>query len=113
MREAIDHAHRLGLQVIGQQIEDPQAAAAMWMGGVDYIQGNLVQSVATISISIPAHGALSVPNQNHRSTGWVSWLANLAALSAFFCLAMLSFDTDVRWALRGPGPALASPSSPA
>lgn len=45
LREAIDRAHQLGLQVIGQQIEDPQAAAAMWMSGVDYIQGNLVQSV--------------------------------------------------------------------
>ena len=45
LRGAIDLAHRLGLQVIGQQIEDPQAAAAMWMGGIDYIQGNLVSSV--------------------------------------------------------------------
>lgn len=47
LREIIDLAHRQGLQVIGQQIEDPQAAAAMWMGGVDFIQGNLVQSVGT------------------------------------------------------------------
>jgi EAL domain-containing protein (putative c-di-GMP-specific phosphodiesterase class I)/FixJ family two-component response regulator len=47
LRGAIDQAHRLGLQVIGQQIEDPQAAAAMWMGGIDYIQGNLVHSVGT------------------------------------------------------------------
>lgn len=45
MRGVIDYAHRQGLQVIGQQIEEPQAAAAMWMGGVDFIQGNLVQSV--------------------------------------------------------------------
>ena len=36
-------AHRLGLQVIGQAVEDPQAAAALWVGGIDYIQGNLVQ----------------------------------------------------------------------
>ena len=43
MREAIDRAHRLGLQVIGQAVEDPQAAAALWMGGIDFIQGNLVQ----------------------------------------------------------------------
>ncbi|MGH8062724.1 MAG: EAL domain-containing protein, partial [Pseudoxanthomonas sp.] len=42
LRGMIDLAHRMGLQVIGQQIEDPQAAAAMWMGGVDFIQGNLV-----------------------------------------------------------------------
>ncbi|WP_434212782.1 EAL domain-containing protein [[Pseudomonas] boreopolis] len=45
LREAIDLAHRRGLQIIGQQIEDAQAAAAMWVSGVDFIQGNLVQSV--------------------------------------------------------------------
>ncbi len=43
MRQIIDRAHRLGLQVIGQAVEDPQAAAALWMGGIDFIQGNLVQ----------------------------------------------------------------------
>ncbi|MEG2940359.1 MAG: EAL domain-containing protein [Thermomonas sp.] len=43
MRGVIDRAHRLGLQVIGQAVEDPQAAAALWMGGIDFIQGNLVQ----------------------------------------------------------------------
>ncbi len=42
MRVAIEKAHRLGLQVIGQAVEDPQAAAALWAGGIDYIQGNLV-----------------------------------------------------------------------
>ena len=47
LRSIIDQAHRAGLQVIGQQIEDPQAAAAMWMGGVDFIQGNLVQAVGS------------------------------------------------------------------
>lgn len=47
LRNVIDQAHRAGLQVIGQQIEDPQAAAAMWMGGVDFIQGNLVQAVGS------------------------------------------------------------------
>ena len=26
--------------------EDPQAAATLWMSGVDFIQGNLVQQVA-------------------------------------------------------------------
>lgn len=46
LRAAIDRAHRLGLQVIGQQVEDPQAAATLWMSGVDYIQGNLVQRAA-------------------------------------------------------------------
>jgi EAL domain-containing protein (putative c-di-GMP-specific phosphodiesterase class I) len=44
LRAAIDLAHRAGLRIIGQQIEDPQAAAAMWIGGVDFIQGNMVQS---------------------------------------------------------------------
>ncbi len=43
MRVVIERAHRLGLQVIGQAVEDPQAAAALWMGGIDFIQGNLVQ----------------------------------------------------------------------
>lgn len=43
MRLAIELAHRQGLQVIGQQVEDPQAAATLWMSGIDYIQGNLVQ----------------------------------------------------------------------
>ena len=46
MRGAVERAHRLGLQVIGQQVEDPQAAATLWMSGIDYIQGNLVQRVA-------------------------------------------------------------------
>ena len=43
LRGTIDLAHRANLQIIGQQIEDPQAAAAMWMGGIDFIQGNVVQ----------------------------------------------------------------------
>ena len=38
MREIIERAHRLGLQVIGQAVEDPQAAAALWMGGIDFIE---------------------------------------------------------------------------
>ncbi|MCD9033604.1 EAL domain-containing protein [Luteimonas sp. Y-2-2-4F] len=42
MREAIDRAHRQGLLVIGQQVENPQAAATLWMSGIDFIQGNLV-----------------------------------------------------------------------
>jgi PleD family two-component response regulator/EAL domain-containing protein (putative c-di-GMP-specific phosphodiesterase class I) len=47
MRTAIDRAHRHGLQVIGHRIEDPQAAATLWMGGIDFIQGNLVQHAAS------------------------------------------------------------------
>ena len=46
MREAIERAHRHGLLVIGQQVEDPQAAATLWMSGIDFIQGNLVQQAA-------------------------------------------------------------------
>ncbi len=46
MRIAIEHAHRRGLQVIGPHVEDPQAAATLWMSGIDFIQGNLVQQVA-------------------------------------------------------------------
>jgi EAL domain-containing protein (putative c-di-GMP-specific phosphodiesterase class I)/CheY-like chemotaxis protein len=43
MRGVIDRAHRKGLLVIGHQIEDPQAAANLWISGIDFIQGNLVQ----------------------------------------------------------------------
>ncbi len=57
LRGIIDLSHRLGLQVIGQQIEDPQAAAAMWMGGVDFIQGNLVQGVGS-DLSFDFHNAV-------------------------------------------------------
>lgn len=46
MREAIERTHRHGLLVIGQQVEDPQAAATLWMSGIDFIQGNLVQQAA-------------------------------------------------------------------
>jgi EAL domain-containing protein (putative c-di-GMP-specific phosphodiesterase class I)/PleD family two-component response regulator len=45
LRSVINIAHQRGLMIIGQRIEDPQAAAAMWMSGVDFIQGNLVQTV--------------------------------------------------------------------
>lgn len=44
MRQIIDRAHRSGLQVIAHAVENPQAAAALWVAGVDFIQGNLVQS---------------------------------------------------------------------
>lgn len=47
LRAVIESAHRLNLQVIGQQIEDPQAAAAMWVAGIDFVQGNLVSSVGS------------------------------------------------------------------
>ena len=46
MRLVIDRAHLLGLQVIGQHVEDPQTAAKLWLSGIDYIQGDLVQRAA-------------------------------------------------------------------
>ena len=47
MRTSIDRAHRNGLQVIGHSVEEPQAAATLWMSGIDFIQGNLVQQAAS------------------------------------------------------------------
>ena len=38
-------ARSVNAQLIAQQIEDAQAAAAMWISGIDFIQGNMVQSV--------------------------------------------------------------------
>jgi EAL domain-containing protein (putative c-di-GMP-specific phosphodiesterase class I) len=46
MRLVIERAHRLDLQVIGQHVEDPQTATKLWLSGIDYIQGDLVQSAA-------------------------------------------------------------------
>ena len=46
MRAVIDRAHMLGLQVIGQHVEDPQTAAKLWLSGIDFIQGDLVQRAA-------------------------------------------------------------------
>jgi EAL domain-containing protein (putative c-di-GMP-specific phosphodiesterase class I) len=43
LRGVIENAHRLGLLVIGPQVEEPQGAATLWMSGIDLIQGNLVQ----------------------------------------------------------------------
>ncbi|OEY98889.1 EAL domain-containing protein, partial [Stenotrophomonas sp. BIIR7] len=57
LRAAIDAAHRAGAMIIGQQIEDPQAAAAMWMGGVDFIQGNMVQSAGS-ELNFDFHNAV-------------------------------------------------------
>jgi len=42
----VDFAHRNGLEVIGHSVEDAQSAATLWMSGIDFIQGNLVQSAA-------------------------------------------------------------------
>lgn len=46
MRVLIDRAHQLGLQVIGQHVENPQTAATLWLSGIDYLQGDLVQRAA-------------------------------------------------------------------
>lgn len=43
LKTLIERAHRRGLEVIGSAVEDPQAAATLWMSGIDFIQGNLVQ----------------------------------------------------------------------
>jgi len=47
LRRTIALAAQAKVQLIAQQIEDPQAAAAMWGGGVDFIQGNMVQSAGS------------------------------------------------------------------
>ncbi len=46
LRAIIERAHELGIQVIGHRVEDAQSAATLWMSGIDFIQGNLVQSAA-------------------------------------------------------------------
>ena len=43
LHATIESARGAGLKVIGPHVEDPQAAATLWMMGIDYIQGNLVQ----------------------------------------------------------------------
>ena len=43
LKNLIDRAHRRGLEVIGHGVEDAQSAATLWMSGIDFIQGNLVQ----------------------------------------------------------------------
>jgi PleD family two-component response regulator/EAL domain-containing protein (putative c-di-GMP-specific phosphodiesterase class I) len=39
----VEKCHALGRQVIAPHVEDANGAAAIWMAGVDYIQGNFVQ----------------------------------------------------------------------
>lgn len=43
LHSLVADAHRRGIKVIGHRVEDPQAAATLWMMGIDYLQGNLVQ----------------------------------------------------------------------
>lgn len=47
LKVLIERAHRHGLEVIGHGVEDAQAAATLWMSGIDFIQGNLVQRADT------------------------------------------------------------------
>ena len=44
IKALVDRAHLRGVEVIGHSIEDAQTAATLWMSGIDFIQGNLVQS---------------------------------------------------------------------
>ncbi|MEO5661534.1 MAG: EAL domain-containing protein, partial [Polaromonas sp.] len=48
LRLLIERAHRRGLEVIGHGVEDAQSAATLWMSGIDYIQGNLVQEANSV-----------------------------------------------------------------
>src|SRR5690606_35717447 len=43
LRVSVDRARRRGLSLIAQHVEDPPAAATLWMAGIDYNQGHLVQ----------------------------------------------------------------------
>lgn len=45
LTRTLELARSVNAQLIAQQIEDAQAAAAMWISGIDFIQGNMVQSV--------------------------------------------------------------------
>lgn len=47
LKVLIERVHRRGLEVIGHGVEDAQAAATLWMSGIDFIQGNLVQAADT------------------------------------------------------------------
>lgn len=57
LKVLIDRAHRRSLQVIGHGVEDPQAAATLWMSGVDFVQGNLVQQ-ANDALDFDFHQAI-------------------------------------------------------
>lgn len=43
LSQLVNKAHKKGQMVVAQRVEDAQAAATLWMSGIDYIQGNLVQ----------------------------------------------------------------------
>ena len=43
VKNVIEYAHRNGIEVIAHGVEDAHSAATLWMSGIDFIQGNLVQ----------------------------------------------------------------------
>ncbi len=43
VRNIVEYAHRNGIEVIAHGVEDAHSAATLWMSGIDFIQGNLVQ----------------------------------------------------------------------
>ncbi|HET6604110.1 MAG TPA: EAL domain-containing protein [Xanthomonadaceae bacterium] len=43
LRGVIEDAHRRGMEVIAPRVEDARAASTLWMSGIDFLQGNLVQ----------------------------------------------------------------------
>jgi EAL domain-containing protein (putative c-di-GMP-specific phosphodiesterase class I) len=57
LKTLINRAHRRGLEVIGHGVEDAQAAATLWMSGIDFIQGNLV-SQANQDLEFDFHQAV-------------------------------------------------------
>ena len=43
LSQLVNRAQSRDLKVIAQRVEDAQAAATLWMSGIDFVQGNLVQ----------------------------------------------------------------------
>lgn len=43
VKNVVEFAHRNGIEVIAHGVEDAHSAATLWMSGIDFIQGNLVQ----------------------------------------------------------------------
>lgn len=43
LMNTIEQAHRRGINVIAHRVEDAQSAATLWIAGIDYLQGNMVQ----------------------------------------------------------------------
>src|SRR5690606_7588921 len=103
MRSAIDHAHRLGLQVIGQQVEDAQSAATLWMTGVDFIQGNLVQRPAG-ELEFDFHNSvlygrtlMGMISTRQPSSAMLRWFTLGAAGGAAVTMALHALGLDGPW----------------